>query len=79
LLISFNKFLKSSKRISADNIGEKSINKNNGFDFDEDGGFKPLLIDNLYFYPAKLIEKGVSGLRNSLLIERNNYIKVDKI
>jgi hypothetical protein len=78
-LISFNKFLKPDKRINADNIDKKSINKNNGFDFDKDSGFRSLLINNLYFHPTKLTEKGVSSLRNNLLIERNNYIKINKI
>jgi hypothetical protein len=79
LLIPFSKFLKSGKRIGADDIGEELINKNDGFDFGEDGGFRFLLVSNLYFHSAELAEKDISGLRNDLLIERNNYIKIDKI
>jgi hypothetical protein len=67
------------KYIGADDIDEESVNKNDGFDFDKNGDFRFFLINNLYFYPAELTEKGVSDLRNGFLIERNNYIKVNRI
>jgi hypothetical protein len=79
LLIPFNKLLKSDKYISADNIDKESISKNNDFGFDKNSDFKSLFINNLYFHPAKLAEKGVSNLRNNFFIERNNYIKIDRI
>jgi hypothetical protein len=79
LLIPFSEFLKSGKRIGADNIDEESINKNNGFGFDKDSDLRSFLISNLYFYSAKLAEKDVSGLHNNFFIKRNNYIKINKI